>query len=41
MADLKSIYTAVNEEAAFNALLDFANKWDVKYPMISASWNRH
>lgn len=40
-ADLKQIYTAVNEDQASMALLEFADKWDKKYPMISASWNRH
>lgn len=40
-ADLKQIYTAVNEDLASSALLEFAEKWDKKYPMISASWTRH
>ena len=35
------IYTAVNEDQASAALLEFADKWDKKYPMISASWSRH
>lgn len=39
--DLKKIYTSVNEEQAYQALLDFAGVWDKKYPMISESWNRH
>jgi transposase-like protein len=41
IADLKKIYTAVNEEQASAALLDFADKWDAKYPMIAESWSRH
>lgn len=38
MADLKKIYTAVDEEAALNALDEFAAKWDGKYLRISKSW---
>ena len=38
MADLKRVYTAVSEEAALSELTDFAEKWDAKYPKISASW---
>lgn len=41
VADLKQIYTAVHEDQASIALLEFAEKWDKKYPMISASWARH
>jgi putative transposase len=40
-ADLKQIYSAVNEDNAYAALLEFATKWDARYPMISESWNRH
>jgi putative transposase len=40
-SDLKQIYTAANEDQAYVALLEFAEKWDKKYPMISTSWNRH
>jgi putative transposase len=36
-ADLKQIYTAVNEDQASIDLLEFDEKWDKKYPMISAS----
>ncbi len=39
--DLKSIYRAVNVEQAENALLEFGEKWDKKYPAISRSWNKH
>ena len=38
MADLKCVYTAVDEEAAMNALDEFAEIWDSKYPKISKSW---
>lgn len=39
--DLKVVYTALNAEDADLALLQFAEKWDAKYPMISKSWERH
>lgn len=38
MADLKKVYTAVDEESAMSALDDFAAVWDSKYPKISRSW---
>ena len=38
VADLKAVYTAVDEPAALNALDIFAEHWDKKYPKISASW---
>ena len=38
MDDLKKVYTAVDEEAALNALDEFAAVWDSKYPRISKSW---
>ena len=41
VADLKGIYTAINESAAFAALELFSEKWKSKYPMIAASWERH
>ncbi len=37
-ADLKRIYTAADRDAAETELQAFAEKWDHKYPMISASW---
>lgn len=40
-ADLKPIYTAVNESEALTALESFAAKWDAKYPMISRSWRNN
>lgn len=39
--DLKTIYQAASSEQAEQALLDFSEKWDAKYPMISQSWWRH
>jgi len=38
MADLKQVYAAVDEPAAEEALDRFAERWDRKYPKISASW---
>ena len=38
MADLKKVYTAVDEDAALQALDEFAATWDSKYPKISKSW---
>lgn len=40
-ADLKQIYQAATEEKARQALDDFAEKWDSKYPQISRSWRSH
>ncbi len=39
--DLKSIYTAINEEIALVALDNFAEKWDKKYPQIAKSWKNN
>ena len=39
--DLKEIYSAVNEQTGHEALEDFGKKWNGKYPMISASWERN
>ncbi len=41
MADLKKFYTAVDEETAMNALDEFAEIWDSKYPKISKSWREN
>ena len=41
MADLKRVYGAVYEETALYELENFAQKWDSKYPKISASWKSH
>lgn len=40
-ADLKSIYNAVNSDAAEQALLLFKVKWDDKYPTIAEIWQRN
>jgi putative transposase len=37
-SDLRRIYTAVDAEHAADELAAFAEKWDHRYPMISASW---
>ena len=37
-ADLRKIYTAVDAEHAGDELRALAEKWDHRYPMISASW---
>jgi transposase-like protein len=36
--DLRTIYTAFDEQQAMRALKAFADKWDVKYPEISKKW---
>ena len=38
MADLKAIYSAVDEQAALSALEVLSEHWDKKYPKISQSW---
>ena len=37
-ADLKTIYTAATEAEAEEKLVEFAAKWDAKFPMIAKSW---
>jgi transposase-like protein len=39
--DLKSVYKAVTEEAAFAALDEFEVKWGEKYPLAIRSWRVH
>jgi putative transposase len=39
--DLKLVYTAATEQSAEQALMDFAQRWDKKYPNISKSWFHH
>jgi len=39
--DLKSVYSAHNEEDAGMALVEFDNIWGKKYPNITASWQTH
>ena len=38
-ADLKQVYQAATEEKGRQALNEFAEKWDSKYPQISRSWH--
>jgi transposase-like protein len=40
-ADLKRIYKAVTEDEALQALDQFAERWDEKYPQISRTWRTH
>ncbi len=40
-ADLKTIYTAINEDTAMDALEVFKEKYDCIYPQISKSWDKH
>jgi transposase-like protein len=40
-ADLRTIYTAASADAAADQLGAFAEKWDERYPTISASWIEH
>ena len=41
MADLKAVYTAVDEPAAQSALDAFEEAWGNKYPRIAASWREN
>ena len=41
MADLRSVYAAVDESAALDALDAFSTKWETKYPKISRSWREN
>lgn len=38
VTDLKTVYTAVNEEGAMNNLMLLKDKWDKKYPNAVKSW---
>lgn len=38
MADLKRVYTAIDEQTALSGLEDFEEKWGKKYPKIAVSW---
>ena len=40
-AGLKTIYQSVTEEEALQALAQFSEQWDSKYPQISRSWHNH
>lgn len=39
--DLKEVYSAINAESGHEALEDFGKKWNDKYPIIQASWERN
>lgn len=39
--DLKRIYQSVTEEEALQALEEFSDRWDEKYPQISRTWRAH
>ncbi len=41
VTDLKSIYQAVTEEQALDALTALEQKWDGRYPMIAKSWRNN
>lgn len=41
MADLKKVYTAVDEQTALSALEDFDEEWGNKYPKIAISWRNN
>ncbi|MDU3162034.1 MAG: IS256 family transposase [Bifidobacterium animalis] len=41
MADLKNVYSAIDESSALDALDLFAQHWDKKYPKISKSWREN
>lgn len=41
MADLKAVYSAVDEPSALAALDTFSERWDRKYPSISKSWREN
>lgn len=40
-ADLKKIYTSLTAEEAEQELDAFADRWDEKFPSISAAWRNH
>ncbi len=41
MRDLKSVYKAVTKEIAEESLINPASKWEVKYPVVIASWRNN
>ncbi|XVN41405.1 MAG: IS256 family transposase [Rickettsia endosymbiont of Argas persicus] len=41
IADLKKIYSAINEAEALRELQSFSKKWDNKYPVIFDIWQRN
>jgi putative transposase len=40
-ADLKKIYSAINEAEGIMGLQNFSKKWDDKYPVITDIWQRN
>lgn len=40
-ADLKAVYSAINEAEGLRELQNFAKKWDGKYPVIFDIWQRN
>jgi len=40
-ADLKKIYSAINEAEGVRELQNFSKKWDDKYPVITDIWQRN
>ena len=40
-ADLKQVYTAIDEPTALMHLEEFGEKWNAKYPKIFKSWNEN
>jgi transposase-like protein len=41
MAGLKAVYAAVSEPAALDALEEFGQRWQAKYPKIASSWKEN
>lgn len=41
MKDLKTVYNAINEESALEALDKFESTWGKKYPKIGISWRKN
>jgi putative transposase len=41
VADLKKIYTSINEEAALERLIEFKDKWGKEYPSSVRSWEEN
>lgn len=41
VADLKQVYTAVNEETALNNLIEMKSVWGDKYPTAVRSWEEN
>ena len=39
--DLKEVYSAITADAGHDALESFGKKWNDKYPMIQAAWERN